>query len=57
MNYTALEPSFLERTEKLEQLRAIENGHTILTATVEKAWDGVDTEEQYQAFVQRVAKD
>ena len=56
MDYTAMEPSFLERTEKLEQLRAIENGHTILTAMVEKAWDGIDTQEQYQAFVKRVAK-
>ena len=56
MDYTAMEPSFLEQTEKLEQLRAIENGHTILTATVEKAWDGIDTQEQYQAFVERMAK-
>ncbi|MEN8127781.1 MAG: 3-deoxy-manno-octulosonate cytidylyltransferase, partial [Planctomycetota bacterium] len=56
MKYTSLEPSFLEQTEKLEQLRAIENGFTILTGMVEKAWDGVDTEEQYQAFVERMAK-
>jgi 3-deoxy-manno-octulosonate cytidylyltransferase (CMP-KDO synthetase) len=53
MTYTAMKPSFLEQAEKLEQLRAIENGYTILTAIVEKAWDGVDTEEQYQAFVRR----
>jgi 3-deoxy-manno-octulosonate cytidylyltransferase (CMP-KDO synthetase) len=51
--YTAMPASFLEQAEKLEQLRAIENGYTILTATVEKAWDGVDTEDQYQAFVKR----
>ena len=56
MKYTALEPSFLEQTEKLEQLRAIENGYTILTGMVEKAWDGVDTEQQYQAFVERMTK-
>lgn len=56
MKYTTLEPSFLEQREKLEQLRAIENGYTILTAMVEKAWDGVDTEEQYQAFVERMTK-
>jgi 3-deoxy-manno-octulosonate cytidylyltransferase (CMP-KDO synthetase) len=54
MEYTSLEPSFLEQCEKLEQLRAIENGYTILTGMVEKAWDGVDTEEQYQAFASRV---
>lgn len=56
MKYTTLETSFLENCEKLEQLRVIENGYTILTAMVEAAWDGVDTEEQYQAFVQRVTK-
>jgi len=54
MEYTSLKPSFLEQREKLEQLRAIENGYTILTDMVDKAWDGVDTEEQYQAFVRRV---
>ncbi|MHC4552070.1 MAG: cytidylyltransferase domain-containing protein, partial [Planctomycetota bacterium] len=56
MQYTTLEPSFLEQTEKLEQLRVIENGFTILTGLVKAAWDGVDTEEQYQAFVKRVTK-
>ena len=56
MTFTSLKPSFLEQTEKLEQLRAIENGYTILTGMVEKAWDGVDTQEQYQAFVERVTK-
>ena len=54
MKITTLEPSFLEQTEKLEQLRAIENGYKILTGMVEKAWDGVDTKEQYQAFVERM---
>ena len=56
MKYTELEPSILEKHEKLEQLRAIENGYTILTGMVEKAWDGVDTKEQYQAFVRRVTQ-
>lgn len=56
LEFTKLEPSFLEQTEKLEQLRAIENGYTILTAVVEKAWDGIDTPQQYQQFVARVKK-
>ena len=51
--YTAMPQSKLEKCEKLEQLRVLENGFTILTATVEKAWDGVDTPEQYDAFVKR----
>jgi 3-deoxy-manno-octulosonate cytidylyltransferase (CMP-KDO synthetase) len=53
MEFTRLMPSFLEMSEKLEQLRALENGYTILTASVERVWDGVDTPEQYEAFVQR----
>ncbi len=56
MAYTARQPSFLEQTEKLEQLRAIENGYTILTGMVKKAWDGIDTQEQYRLFVQRMNK-
>lgn len=56
MEFTAQEPSFLEQTEKLEQLRAIENGYTILTGMVPRAWDGVDTEEQYRAFVARMTQ-
>jgi 3-deoxy-manno-octulosonate cytidylyltransferase (CMP-KDO synthetase) len=53
MKFTQLSPSFLEMTEKLEQLRALENGFTILTAKVDRVWDGVDTPEQYEAFVRR----
>jgi 3-deoxy-manno-octulosonate cytidylyltransferase (CMP-KDO synthetase) len=56
MAFSTMPPSRLEQIEKLEQLRAIENGYTILTATVEKAWDGVDTEEQYAAFIERCKK-
>ena len=53
MKFTQLSPSFLETTEKLEQLRALENGFTILTAKVKHVWDGVDTPQQYEAFVKR----
>jgi len=56
MTFTSLGPSALEQQEKLEQLRALENGFAIWTATVDKAWDGVDTEEQYTAFVERCKK-
>lgn len=56
MTFTQLGPSPLEQREKLEQLRALENGYTIQTAVVEKAWDGVDTKEQYKAFVERCRK-
>jgi 3-deoxy-manno-octulosonate cytidylyltransferase (CMP-KDO synthetase) len=41
--FVALPPSALERRERLEQLRALENGLRIDVALVEKAAFGVDT--------------
>ncbi len=43
--YVALPPSPLERTEKLEQLRLLENGIPMRVAVVEKASIGVDAPE------------
>lgn len=57
MKFTKLPPGVLEQIEKLEQLRAIENGYTIWTTMVEKAWDGIDTAAQYEEFVRRVRVD
>lgn len=46
-------PTPLERSEKLEQLRAIEHGARIDTITIARASGGVDTQEQYDDFVAR----
>lgn len=43
--YSALEPTPLERTEKLEQLRALENGCRIRVVQVDYSPIGVDTQE------------
>lgn len=43
--FVALPQSALEKTEKLEQLRLLENGISIRMALVEKAFPGVDHEE------------
>jgi len=51
--FTSLEQGVLEKIEKLEQLRAIENGYTIVTAKVEHAWEGIDTPRQYAEFVKK----
>jgi 3-deoxy-manno-octulosonate cytidylyltransferase (CMP-KDO synthetase) len=51
--FLALSPTPLERTESLEQLRVLEHGHTILCAHGEAHFTGIDTPEQYAAFVQR----
>src|SRR5204862_156928 len=51
--FAALPPTPAEKSEKLEQLRALEHGYTILVATVPYAGCGIDTPEDYAAFVKR----
>ena len=53
MTLASLEPTPAERIERLEQLRALEHGYTIAVVTVEKAAVGIDTPEDYAAFVRR----
>jgi 3-deoxy-manno-octulosonate cytidylyltransferase (CMP-KDO synthetase) len=53
---TTLAQSPLEKLEKLEQLRVIENGYAILVGTVEHTSEGIDTPQQYAAFVERYRK-
>ncbi|MEM6978957.1 MAG: 3-deoxy-manno-octulosonate cytidylyltransferase [Planctomycetota bacterium] len=48
-------PSILEQIEKLEQLRAIEAGKTVVVAEVAEATPGIDTLEDYRAFQERLA--
>jgi 3-deoxy-manno-octulosonate cytidylyltransferase (CMP-KDO synthetase) len=52
--FAALAPTPLERTESLEQLRVLEHGHSILCAEGEAHFTGIDTPEQYAAFVERM---
>jgi 3-deoxy-manno-octulosonate cytidylyltransferase (CMP-KDO synthetase) len=52
--YLALQPTLLERTEMLEQLRVLYHGHKIVVAMHQGLTrPGIDTPEQYEAFVQR----
>jgi 3-deoxy-manno-octulosonate cytidylyltransferase (CMP-KDO synthetase) len=53
LEITALPQTLLEKIEKLEQLRAIENGYKILVGKVEHTCDGIDTPQQYAEFVKR----
>jgi len=53
MQFAAWKPTPLELTEKLEQLRALEHGRSIYVLTVDRAMHGIDTREQYDAFVRR----
>ncbi len=51
--YVQLTPTPLEETEKLEQLRVLEHGLPIAAAVATAAHHGIDTAEQYAAFVER----
>ena len=54
LKITTLPQTPLEKIEKLEQLRAIENGYKILVGKVEHTCDGIDTPQQYAEFVKRI---
>ena len=54
--WSELPSGAFERSEKLEQLRALENGIPIIVERVSCAQKGIDTREDYQAFVRRFFK-
>ena len=54
--YAKLSPTPLERTEVLEQLRILEHGYGIAVAIYPCESAGIDTVEQYEAFVKRCAR-
>lgn len=56
LEFSAMPSSPLERQESLEQLRAIEAGRGIAASSVSHEWagKGIDTLEDYAAFVERV---
>jgi len=53
LRFREIGASALERTEKLEQLRALEDGMRIRVAIVDAAPPGIDTMDAYEAFVKR----
>lgn len=53
LEFAKLAPTPLEKTEKLEQLRALEHGKSIAILKVQRATHGIDTPEQYDEFVKR----
>jgi 3-deoxy-manno-octulosonate cytidylyltransferase (CMP-KDO synthetase) len=48
-----LKPSNLERLEKLEQLRFLQNGHRIVVGIIGESHRGIDTRADYDAFKSR----
>jgi 3-deoxy-manno-octulosonate cytidylyltransferase (CMP-KDO synthetase) len=55
--FASLPPAPAEQAEKLEQLRALENGFGIAVAVVDYHGAGIDTPEDYAAFVEKMKKD
>ncbi len=55
LRFASLPPTPLERTERLEQLRALENGWAIGVVQGHRAPPGIDTPEDLEAFRMRVA--
>lgn len=51
--YASLSPTQLESTEMLEQLRVLYHGYDIAVAVRPSTSQGIDTPEQYEAFVAR----
>ncbi|TWU04393.1 3-deoxy-manno-octulosonate cytidylyltransferase [Stieleria varia] len=54
--FAAHPPSPLEQIERLEQLRAIQAGKTIMVAHVDSATPGIDTQADLDAFRQRLSQ-
>ncbi len=53
LEFAARAPTPLEQCESLEQLRALESGDPIRVTTIDWIPRGIDTPEDYEAFVQR----
>jgi len=51
LRYASMDPTPLERKEKLEQLRALENGCIIRVGITDHATTGIDTREDYEKFL------
>lgn len=55
LKLATLSPTTLEKAEKLEQLRVLEHGYPLVVGVVQRAAIGIDTPEDYAAFVGRHA--
>ena len=53
LKLSTLPPSQIEQAEKLEQLRVLQAGHSIVVGVTQHSSSGIDTPEDYAAFVAR----
>ncbi len=57
LEFTRMSPGVLEKRERLEQLRAIENGFQIRVGITGNRCRGIDTPEEYERFVEEYRAD
>ncbi len=57
LQLASMPPSPLEQIEKLEQLRVLEAGYSILVGVVDEPTFGIDTPEDYRAFVEKCKRE
>lgn len=53
LQIASMAPSAIEKIEKLEQLRVLQAGRTILVGVVRESTFGIDTPEDYRAFLHK----
>jgi 3-deoxy-manno-octulosonate cytidylyltransferase (CMP-KDO synthetase) len=56
LKLAGMPPSSLERVEKLEQLRVLQAGYSIIAGVIDEPTFGIDTPDDYAAFVAKFAK-
>jgi 3-deoxy-manno-octulosonate cytidylyltransferase (CMP-KDO synthetase) len=54
LRFASLEPTTLEKRERLEQLRALDHGYAIRVGETHARHLGIDTEAEYRRFVEEV---
>ena len=53
LQLASMPPCRLEQIEKLEQLRVLDSGHSILVGVINEPTFGIDTPDDYRAFVEK----
>jgi 3-deoxy-manno-octulosonate cytidylyltransferase (CMP-KDO synthetase) len=56
LKLSGMPPSSLEKVEKLEQLRVLQAGYRILVGVVDEPTFGIDTADDYRAFVEKMRR-
>jgi 3-deoxy-manno-octulosonate cytidylyltransferase (CMP-KDO synthetase) len=56
LQLAGMPPAAIEQVEKLEQLRVLDAGYSILVGVVDEPTFGIDTPDDYRAFVEKLGR-